>query len=240
MINLIMNLIIDCPWLITSVACCNNYIIWGGLKLLLALRWTVLFVVLLCANTFLPCVPHEHGSMSKHACWYWLMPWSLYLDNMYFTTLWRCYRVWCHTKKCDNENKNVSRHVFIFGRAVASYHTFSNFFFCKNTPKWSLCHKLSHPTLFFFLAGVARDNFLAERTLTLFATQFAQIALVTLTCHLEDMCSKGLVQPDAAFTGHSLGEFSALAPVADILPNSSLVDIYGILLRSGHSARCRA
>jgi fatty acid synthase subunit alpha len=39
------------------------------------------------------------------------------------------------------------------------------------------------------------------------------------------MCSKGLVQPGAAFTGHSLGEFSALAAVADILPNSSLVDI---------------
>lgn len=39
------------------------------------------------------------------------------------------------------------------------------------------------------------------------------------------MRSKGLVQPDAAFAGHSLGEFSALAAVADILPNSSLVDI---------------
>ena len=36
---------------------------------------------------------------------------------------------------------------------------------------------------------------------------------------------KGLVQPDAGFAGHSLGEFSALASVADILPNSSLVDI---------------
>ena len=36
---------------------------------------------------------------------------------------------------------------------------------------------------------------------------------------------KALSQPDAAFAGYSLGEFSALASVADILPNSSLVDV---------------
>jgi malonyl CoA-acyl carrier protein transacylase len=60
----------------------------------------------------------------------------------------------------------------------------------------------------------------------LFATQFAQIALVVMSrAAFEDIRSKGLVQPDAAFAGHSLGEFSALASVADILPNSSLVDI---------------
>ena len=34
-----------------------------------------------------------------------------------------------------------------------------------------------------------------------------------------------MVQLGAAFAGHSLGEFSALAAVADILPNSSLVNI---------------
>ena len=39
------------------------------------------------------------------------------------------------------------------------------------------------------------------------------------------MRSKGLVQLGAAFAGHSLGELSALASVADILPNSSLVVI---------------
>jgi hypothetical protein len=33
------------------------------------------------------------------------------------------------------------------------------------------------------------------------------------------------LQPDATFAGHSLGEFSALASVADILPNSYLVDV---------------
>jgi malonyl CoA-acyl carrier protein transacylase len=34
-----------------------------------------------------------------------------------------------------------------------------------------------------------------------------------------------LVQPDAAFAGRSLGEFSAFASFADILSNSSPVDI---------------
>ena len=41
----------------------------------------------------------------------------------------------------------------------------------------------------------------------------------------EDICSKGLVQPDAGFTGYSLGELFALASVANIVPNSSLIDI---------------
>ena len=41
----------------------------------------------------------------------------------------------------------------------------------------------------------------------------------------EYMRSKYFVQPGAAFAGHSLGEFSSLAAVADTLPNSSLVDI---------------
>jgi malonyl CoA-acyl carrier protein transacylase len=51
------------------------------------------------------------------------------------------------------------------------------------------------------------------------------------SCHklscaaFEDLRSKCFVQPDAAFAGHSLGEFSALASVADILPNSSLLDV---------------
>jgi len=60
----------------------------------------------------------------------------------------------------------------------------------------------------------------------LFATQFVQIALVvTSRAAFKDMHSKGLVQPGTTFAGHSLGGFSALTVVADILPNSSLVDI---------------
>ena len=60
----------------------------------------------------------------------------------------------------------------------------------------------------------------------LFATQFAQIALVvTEKAAFEDMQSKGCIQNNAVFAGHSLGEYSALASVAGVLPISSLVDI---------------
>jgi fatty acid synthase subunit alpha, fungi type len=60
----------------------------------------------------------------------------------------------------------------------------------------------------------------------LFATQFAQIALVvTEKAAFEDMRSKGFIRNDCAFAGHSLGEYSALASIADVLPVSSLVDV---------------
>ncbi|KAF9532470.1 fatty acid synthase [Crepidotus variabilis] len=60
----------------------------------------------------------------------------------------------------------------------------------------------------------------------LFATQFAQIALVvTEKAAFEDMRMKGFVQQDCAFAGHSLGEYSALASIADVLHISALVDV---------------
>ena len=60
----------------------------------------------------------------------------------------------------------------------------------------------------------------------LFATQFAQIALVvTEKAAFEDMRVKGFVQKDCAFAGHSLGEYSALASIADVLHISALVDV---------------
>ena len=39
------------------------------------------------------------------------------------------------------------------------------------------------------------------------------------------MRARGLVQRDTAFAGHSLGEYSALASIADVLPTSALVDV---------------
>ncbi|TIB03399.1 hypothetical protein E3P94_00662 [Wallemia ichthyophaga] len=60
----------------------------------------------------------------------------------------------------------------------------------------------------------------------LFATQFAQIALVvTEKAAFEDMRSKGLIQANCAFAGHSLGEYASLASIADVLPISSLTDV---------------
>ena len=74
----------------------------------------------------------------------------------------------------------------------------------------------------------------------LFATQFAQIALVvTSRAAFKDMRLKDLVLLGPAFAGHSLGEFSALAAVADILPISSPVDIVfyrGLTMR--HAVKC--
>jgi len=60
----------------------------------------------------------------------------------------------------------------------------------------------------------------------LYATQFAQIALVVQEkAAFEDMRAKGYVIHGCAFAGHSLGEYSALASIADVLPISSLVDV---------------
>lgn len=58
------------------------------------------------------------------------------------------------------------------------------------------------------------------------ATQFTQIALVTVAkAAFVDLSSKGLVQPRSPFGGHSLGEYAALASIADVMPISSLIDV---------------
>lgn len=60
----------------------------------------------------------------------------------------------------------------------------------------------------------------------LFATQYTQIALVvTEKAAFDDMKHKGLIDNNASFAGHSLGEYSALAAIADVLPISSLADV---------------
>jgi len=58
------------------------------------------------------------------------------------------------------------------------------------------------------------------------ATQFTQPALTLMEkAGFEDMKSKGLVPRDSTFAGHSLGEYSALAALADVMPIESLVSV---------------
>ncbi|OCK86339.1 beta subunit of fatty acid synthase [Lepidopterella palustris CBS 459.81] len=58
------------------------------------------------------------------------------------------------------------------------------------------------------------------------ATQFTQPALTLMEkASFEDMRAKGLVQRDSSFAGHSLGEYSALAALADVIPIESLVAV---------------
>ncbi|CAH7688898.1 acyl transferase domain-domain-containing protein [Phakopsora pachyrhizi] len=60
----------------------------------------------------------------------------------------------------------------------------------------------------------------------LYVTEFAQIALVvTEKAAFEDLHEKGLIQEGAPFASHSLGEYSALASIAGVLPISALVDV---------------
>ena len=58
------------------------------------------------------------------------------------------------------------------------------------------------------------------------ATQFTQPALTLMEkASFEDMRTKGLVQRDSSFAGHSLGEYSALAALAEVMPIESLVAV---------------
>ncbi|KAF2644792.1 beta subunit of fatty acid synthase [Massarina eburnea CBS 473.64] len=58
------------------------------------------------------------------------------------------------------------------------------------------------------------------------ATQFTQPALTLMEkASFEDMLAKGLVQRDSTFAGHSLGEYSALAALAEVMPIESLVSV---------------
>jgi fatty acid synthase subunit beta len=58
------------------------------------------------------------------------------------------------------------------------------------------------------------------------ATQFTQPALTLMEkASFEDMLHKGLVQDNSTFAGHSLGEYSALAALAEVMPIESLVSV---------------
>lgn len=58
------------------------------------------------------------------------------------------------------------------------------------------------------------------------ATQFTQPALTLMEkASFEDLKSKGLIPVDASFAGHSLGEYAALASLADVMSIESLVEV---------------
>lgn len=58
------------------------------------------------------------------------------------------------------------------------------------------------------------------------ATQFTQPALTLMEkASFEDLKSKGLIPADASFAGHSLGEYAALASLADVMSIESLVEV---------------
>ena len=58
------------------------------------------------------------------------------------------------------------------------------------------------------------------------ATQFTQPALTLMEkAAFEDLKAKGLIPNDAPFAGHSLGEYAALASLADVMSIESLVEV---------------
>ncbi|KAJ2848841.1 fatty acid synthase alpha subunit Lsd1, partial [Coemansia brasiliensis] len=68
------------------------------------------------------------------------------------------------------------------------------------------------------------------------ATQFTQTALILVAmAAIADMRANGLVQKDAIFAGHSLGEYCALAALGDIFTIEGLLDITfyrGLIMQS--------
>ncbi len=60
----------------------------------------------------------------------------------------------------------------------------------------------------------------------LYSTQFAQPALVLMQLAVfADIKSKGLIQSDSSFAGHSLGEYAALGALSGFMSLESLLDL---------------
>ncbi|KAI0881211.1 fatty acid synthase beta subunit [Annulohypoxylon maeteangense] len=58
------------------------------------------------------------------------------------------------------------------------------------------------------------------------ATQFTQPALTLMQMAVfEDLRAQGVIQKDSVFAGHSLGEYSALASIAKVMPVETLVSV---------------
>lgn len=75
------------------------------------------------------------------------------------------------------------------------------------------------------LSTSASYTFQHERGL-LYSTQFAQPALVLMQiATFADLKSRGLIQSNAIFAGHSLGEYAALGALTDFMSLESLLDL---------------
>lgn len=86
-------------------------------------------------------------------------------------------------------------------------------------------HTVTKPVLHDLTSSTRSYTFREARGL-IYSTQFAQTAITVLEkATFEDMREKGLIQENAAFSGHSLGEYGALSAMAEFMPFESLIDV---------------
>ncbi|RAL03098.1 putative fatty acid synthase subunit beta [Aspergillus ibericus CBS 121593] len=76
------------------------------------------------------------------------------------------------------------------------------------------------------LTSTTRSHTFREPRGLIYSTQFAQPAITILEkAMFEDMRARGLIQDGAPFAGHSLGEYGALAAIAEFMPFPSFMDV---------------